>query len=173
MKKCSRCKLLLPFSDFNKGSDPNGLASYCKKCANEYYLERNKDRNRHSGGNPDKRCAGCDTFYPKGVFKRPRGNGLTSYCPDCDSRIAHGRNVTRFGISIDDYARMLKEQNGVCKICRLADNKRLCVDHDHSCCNGNYSCGKCIRGLICARCNKTLGMVSDSKELLTAMIAYL
>ena len=29
----------------------------------------------------------------------------------------------------------------------------LSVDHDHACCPGQMSCGRCIRGSICQPCN--------------------
>jgi hypothetical protein len=32
----------------------------------------------------------------------------------------------------------------------------FCVDHDHTCCPGEYTCGKCVRGLLCDDCNKKL-----------------
>ena len=69
---------------------------------------------------------------------------------------------------------MAKAQNYVCMICKKPDPyKRLSVDHDHSCCAGDFSCGKCIRGLLCSPCNKTLGMVNDDINLLQDMIDYL
>jgi hypothetical protein len=49
----------------------------------------------------------------------------------------------------------------------------LSIDHDHACCPGRISCGKCIRGLLCNRCNRALGLLGDSIELLKKMIAYL
>src|SRR4029077_2130187 len=33
----------------------------------------------------------------------------------------------------------------------------LAVDHDHNCCPGAHSCGKCIRGILCGTCNSALG----------------
>jgi hypothetical protein len=30
------------------------------------------------------------------------------------------------------------------------------IDHDHDCCPGSYTCGKCVRGVLCAPCNRTL-----------------
>jgi hypothetical protein len=70
---------------------------------------------------------------------------------------------------------MEKSQNGVCKICGEPEKykNRLSVDHDHSCCPGITSCGKCIRGLLCSNCNRVLGQVNDDKGLLQKMIDYL
>lgn len=52
---------------------------------------------------------------------------------------------------------MLQEQGGVCAICKQPPRRnKLHVDHDHSCCPGKRSCGRCIRGLLCASCNSKL-----------------
>lgn len=80
----------------------------------------------------------------------------------------------RFGLSPDDYATMVKTHKGVCAICgngetavepKTGTTKNLAIDHCHS-------SGK-IRGLLCWRCNATLGKVEDSIPLLKKMIAYL
>jgi hypothetical protein len=83
--------------------------------------------------------------------------------------------LKKYGMIIDDYIDLMKKQNGVCAICKREDEsgKRLSVDHDHSCCAGVSSCGKCIRGLLCSRCNRTLGMVEDNVDYLNSMIEYL
>lgn len=72
-----------------------------------------------------------------------------------------------FGITIDEYERLLVSQNGLCAICRkrCVTGKRLSVDHDHS-------TGK-IRGLLCMKCNSMIGHADDSLIVLQSAIAYL
>jgi hypothetical protein len=47
------------------------------------------------------------------------------------------------------------------------------VDHDHACCPGTRSCGKCIRGMLCNRCNTGLGMFLDDPNRLRHAASYL
>lgn len=52
------------------------------------------------------------------------------------------------------------------EVCELCDEKaRTVFDHDHA--TGVF------RGWLCDRCNRTLGQVKDSPELLRKLIAYL
>jgi hypothetical protein len=78
-----------------------------------------------------------------------------------------------FGMSQDDYALLVTEQEGRCAICRRMT--KLCVDHDHACCprGGGKTCGKCRRGLLCDFCNRGLGMFRDNPEVLRNAAAYL
>lgn len=72
-----------------------------------------------------------------------------------------------YGITKDDFAAILNRQNHVCAICsrRCITGKALAVDHVHS-------TGR-IRGLLCAPCNRGLGMFGDDPERLRVAIAYL
>lgn len=59
---------------------------------------------------------------------------------------------TKYGITPDDYDRMLEQQGWVCAICGSPpppSKRRLHIDHDHE-------TGK-VRGLLCTRCNTALG----------------
>lgn len=73
----------------------------------------------------------------------------------------------KFGITLAQYDILLKEQGGVCKICKDIDHAydNFQVDHCHT-------TGK-IRGLLCHLCNKGLGHFKDSPQLLEKAIAYL
>lgn len=78
----------------------------------------------------------------------------------------------KYGISLEDYVNSCGNQNGKCYICgEPADI--LTVDHDHKCCPGSGSCGKCVRGLLCGLCNFMLGAAKDNPESLKRGIEYL
>lgn len=79
-----------------------------------------------------------------------------------------------YGITKNQYDSMLKEQNGVCKICKLPEQcihhktnkiKNLSIDH----CHKTHK----IRGLLCNRCNRLLGYGQESIELFESAINYL
>ena len=63
----------------------------------------------------------------------------------------------------------------MCAICAEPESKgkSLSIDHDHSCCSGSFSCGKCIRGLVCSNCNHGLGFLNDSIDRMHSAIRYL
>lgn len=80
-----------------------------------------------------------------------------------------------YGISLEQYRALLAAQGGGCALCRAASpggKGDFHVDHDHSCCPGKTSCGECVRGLLCVRCNTALGMFGDDIYLMKEAIAY-
>lgn len=86
----------------------------------------------------------------------------------------------RFKITPQDYTAMLIKQNGGCGICEARDNGErggkplpFCVDHDHACCPGWTSCGKCVRGLLCSTCNQAIGLLNDRISLCQSAAAYI
>ena len=80
--------------------------------------------------------------------------------------VFRSRLKTKFGMTLDDYLRILKNQGGVCAICGGSQSgRRLAVDHDHS-------TGK-VRGVLCSKCNTVLGQARDSTEILEKAICYL
>ena len=77
----------------------------------------------------------------------------------------------KYGISLNEYNKLLAKQNGRCAICgaKHSDEKRkshLAIDHEHR-------KRKKIRGLLCSNCNLGLGNFKDNKELLHKAILYL
>jgi len=81
-----------------------------------------------------------------------------------------------FGITLDDYELMLDAQGGLCAICgtdKSGGKGRFHIDHNHDCCLGKTSCGKCIRGLLCTRCNVGIAMFQDNVIALGNAVTYL
>ena|SRR3989440_13042218 len=69
-----------------------------------------------------------------------------------------------YGITLDDFNRLLKAQRYRCAICRKKV-PNLFVDHSHL-------TGR-IRGLLCSSCNFGLGHFFDDPKLLRQAIQYL
>jgi len=172
------CKKSKDLKDFHKSiSNVGGYANYCKHCQSEYSRKRYEEKRVH----PEKvkdgliHCRRCDQYLSEENFTAQSVGKYKAkpYCNSCKKHIGHTHNMKKLGISVEKYIQLEKEQDYKCKICGEKDNKRLSVDHDHSCCNSFPACGVCIRGLLCSRCNRTLGMVNDDKDLLQKMLEYL
>lgn len=128
-----------------------------------------------------KKCASCNTqknrseFYPD---KRV-ADGLRRYCKDCVKVKARAwskanwgrRRIQRHGLSLRQYEEILSKQGGRCATCDSVGS--LTIDHDHKCCPQEYSCGKCVRGILCSKCNAALGQVNDDVKVLKKMVEYL
>jgi uncharacterized C2H2 Zn-finger protein len=80
-----------------------------------------------------------------------------------------------YGLEPGDYDKLYRFQGGRCALCQRGKGitKRLAVDHDHKCCPGPVSCGKCVRGLVCGRCNSVLAHARDELGFFTRSHGYL
>ena len=83
-------------------------------------------------------------------------------------RYRRNEKVRAHGLTLERYTELLESQGGVCGICKLEEvtknpntgfPRSLSIDHDHNCCPGNHSCGKCVRGLLCHKCHSALGII--------------
>jgi hypothetical protein len=84
----------------------------------------------------------------------------------------HSSLIAKYKISINQWESILESQNGRCAICNEI-SERLCVDHNHSCCPSQKTCGKCIRGILCDTCNRALGLMKDNPEIFLSAYKYL
>ena len=138
-------------------------------------------------------CSKCklEKFTSEFHKNKSEKDGYGHYCKQCNNarvnkynkenydKIKYTRDklYKRHGIDKQKFEKILEDQNNKCKICNnelcLSNFKQITIDHDHNCCSGTYSCGRCIRGLLCSVCNKGLGMFYDDIELLKSAILYL
>lgn len=135
----------------------------CKKHATMHY--------RYGTPQPIIQCCMCPT-----TFKYGSGNtrGNKHYCIECWLLLSkyervvlqHIKQPNSHGINKIQLIKLFISQGFKCKLCDETD--RLFIDHDHSCCDYSgvvKSCGKCIRGLLCNRCNVMVGSIERAIQL--------
>lgn len=116
-------------------------------------LDRNtRSRIRH----PEKHKAAVRRWY----------NNNKDYAKDRQRKYWLANN---YGLTEQDYQDMLTKQNGCCAICGVTEPtgkwKVFAVDHCHE--TGN------VRELLCNECNRGMGLLRDSPDLLRKAAAYL
>lgn len=173
MRVCTKCGTGKPDSDFNRyGGKKRGLRPDCRLCQhkrNQEYIAKNRERRKayHRQFRRDHidACLARDARYraenkDKIKAKNARRAGVTSRWYNLSGK---------YGLTEDDYAKILIVQGGRCAICRtdkpLGRGGNFHVDHDHA-------TGK-VRGLLCHHCNTGIGGLRDSLVLLRAAITYL
>lgn len=98
-------------------------------------------------------------------------HGAAWYRRNYDKQIKRFREnglIRKYGISVEDYQRMLDRQEGRCAICGAdkpgRNNKTFAVDHSHI--DGS------VRGLLCIKCNSGIGFFRDDPSLIRRAAFY-
>lgn len=173
-KICNKCKTDKPIKDFSKNKHTKyGFCNTCKECS--LNLLRNWVKLPVDPISDTKHCNTCNTNKPIQEFTNNRGgsDGLSSKCRDCSRK---EKFKIRYGITVEEYDIMFKNQNGRCGICNNPESENqihnrtnlpsaLAVDHCHI-------TGK-IRGLLCSGCNRGLGAFRDNPVSIDKASAYL
>jgi len=73
----------------------------------------------------------------------------------------------RYGISQDQFDKMLVNQNNMCKICgnEFKSTKDAHIDHCHN--------SDMVRGILCNGCNIAIGQFYDNTDIMDNAIKYL
>lgn len=129
-------------------------------------------------------CSKCNTPKPLEAFSRnnTKPGGRQPWCKPCaharaaqwsrenpGKRAAH-RLWAKYRLRPADVAALLDAQGGLCAVCRIAEPRH--VDHDHACCPGEVTCGACVRGLLCNRCNTLVGYYECNTSTFKAIASY-
>jgi hypothetical protein len=118
----------------------------CKHCG-EIHVQNQREIRRNS------HPMSCSAYKPPNKMFEDKRDGIVR---------------RQYGITLAQYDEMCAEQDGKCAICGNKDEvegRRLAIDHCHD-------SGK-IRGLLCGKCNRGLGLFYDNQELLKNAISYL
>lgn len=145
-----------------------GLTDAAKQCTSCHMWKDftcfNKNSQSRTGLHPQ--CKWCKAQKAKASYDADR--------PAAIEKQQWRTLKSTYKITRPQFEHMLASQNGACDICcEPQPGRRLSVDHDHACCPGHGSCGKCVRALLCAKCNSLLGLANDKQQRLEEAIAYL
>src|SRR5271156_5229416 len=137
MKKCTKCHEIKDLSNYYKhNTNKDGHFSSCREC-NRIRLTNYRKY-----------------YYGTESSKNWRNKNKV--------KITNDRMKKDYGITLEEYDKMLKDQNNLCLICENPEtsinpyNKkivRLSIDHCHK-------TGK-IRGLLCGNCNRLIGLAKE------------
>lgn len=163
MKICSKCHFPKEGNLYSKGK------SACKICCGMALKAWKKDTSYKYKPNPElgrSRAKAYRENNPEKVkarYSREKAKSRWNFL------------LRTYNLTQDDYNKILLEQSNRCQICKvLFSGKRSpAVDHNHACCPGSRSCGKCVRSILCNNCNSMLGHAKDDIEILKSAIKYL
>lgn len=71
----------------------------------------------------------------------------------------------KYGITQNMFEALVLAQLGKCAICKANEGMDLHVDHDHR--------SNKVRGLLCGKCNKAIGLLNDDPQLMDSATRYL
>lgn len=146
IKICPKCQELLPTSSFNKSNRRDGFQTYCRACHNKMQREK-------YSSSPEQK-----------VKRQLRANRRKERDPFVSKKSELKR---LYNITFEEYMKMFIDQGEVCAICKekCKTKKMLSVDHNHE--------TKKVRGLLCNRCNVSLGLLRENIALIKRAVEYL
>ena len=140
-----------------------------------------------------RKCSSCglekqleEHFYKQAKTRSHRSGGYLNQCKFCilqknrkaqakpknKQKIWENKLQYRYGITKQDYERLLIAQKKCCAICgttepssKIKKHKYFSVDHCHK--TGH------VRGLLCAACNSAIGLLGDCPIIVSKASAYL
>lgn len=180
LKFCRACEKSKSVLEFHKKQEyPDKRYPRCKDCVkNKKYLPE-----KTCIVDNQKKCSKCEKVKDISCFDKRvnRKSGIQSMCKTCrnsypknsDSKKMRNYDLLKtYGITTEDFENLLTLQNNCCAICgvnqdtlKTSKKKYLCVDHCHN-------TGK-IRGLLCDKCNRGVGLLGDNVNTLIKAVEYL
>jgi hypothetical protein len=180
-----------------------GQVCYSESCQRSYHTEASmQSRIRARANRPLRECAECGDEFRATTHNKAycspacareahlRGRNAREYrpepinCAECGQQIPYKSGKRRFCSEECHKAFVARDarwkvkgltaDHGLPLECGLCGaTKRLDLDHDHACCPGQRSCGKCVRGFLCRPHNVGLGMFNDDPAQLRAAADYI
>ena len=142
------------------------MKKICKTCGIEKDLDKFKTVYRTYKRKGD---GGTSVYENKrGSCRKCEHQKLKGWRKDNPAKMKNQRLRKKYGMGLNEYVQLLKEQNYGCAICKTLEPKGqggFHVDHCHE-------TGR-VRGLLCHHCNVSLGGFRDDPILLYRAVDYL
>lgn len=142
-------------------------AKICTECTSlKSFSEFTKNKRRKDG--LAARCRSCDKERYESRKEHINELRRTNGNPEFILRNKRNNIWAYYKLTPDEYDALIA--NG-CEVCGTHEN--LAIDHDHNCCPGKKTCGKCIRGVLCRIHNLAEGYLQSDPNLAMALAAYM
>lgn len=128
-----------------------------------------------------KTCGRCNKSKDLSFFSK-RGTGHQAWCKECNkehkrewlktnrSKVKVNTLWSKYRLRPEDYQALWDRQKGKCALCSTSTPTE--IDHDHKCCSGKTSCGKCVRAILCKRCNILVGFLEKDIGITRKALRY-
>jgi hypothetical protein len=169
-----RCNVIKPLNEYHKSKLGyyDGFDYYCKYCRSGANIASQLNKSKkciiEDCNRPHYAKTWCRMHYARWVrngnleLKMKKAENVVKYVYKykTTSYVRSRKLMNQYKITIAEFVE--RSKNG-CQICHAQPTERnLHVDHDHACCPSNKSCGKCVRGIVCARCNHLIGKYENN-----------
>jgi Recombination endonuclease VII len=134
------------------------------------WMPRKQTTCARGAGHPPGQHATAEAMENHRVRRRARPRNDP---PEAKAKWRRTYRLAQYGLTEEDFARMLKEQGYACAMGGepFKDGDLIFIDHDHACCpDEKRSCGRCVRGLLCLGCNVALGHIERYSDLARAYL---
>ena len=154
-KQCNLCNKTKTIDQFYKSKIlylSHGVDYYCKYCRNGTSLKSQRSNSKPCSiegcTKPHYALSWCRMHYAR--FDR---TGTTDLKFKLQTHKEYNLRV-KYLMTLEEFDE--RSKNG-CEICGDKPNRSLQVDHDHNCCSTQKACKKCVRGVVCNKCNINVG----------------
>lgn len=130
----------------------------CKKCGRDNLLADEMNQSSHYSSPECKKC-----------YNKYQNEYRRNYRKTENGKKYFTKKMIRqkYGLTMEEYELMLKEQLNGCAICKREFSDKLGpnVDHHHG--------SRKVRGILCRACNAALANVHEDEDIIWNMLEYL
>ena len=126
---------------------------FCSSCQQEKDCSEFSKKTQSKRGYSYK-CKKCHNAYSRNVWYKKNSRKQIQSSVSWKKRNKLKALATKYKTTVEEVERVFSRSDGKCEMCGSMQN--LCLDHCHK--------TKDVRGVLCSRCNVTLGRMGDNLQ---------